>query len=401
MKRVDVMDKLKKYIDQIRGVSYKPDNIHNSLNENSVILLRANNIENNKINLDDVIYVDKSQVKDNQYLRKGDILVCASSGSRNLVGKAALVNEDIVATFGAFCKVVRPKSGIPKYWGYYFASDYYRTRISNVSLGANINNIRNEHIDNLEINYQSEKIQEKIVRDLSVLDEILSMKEEQISCLENMVKSRFVEMFGDPVTNPMGWETGTLADVIRTKASNGFFAKRNAYNPDGNVAVLGVVDVVNRMYSKINDLPRTDATEKDIKKFRVGYGDILFCRSSLVQAGIGKASIVPRGISDDILFECHVIRLQLDMNKCLPEFVQILVSTEYCRNQLIAVSKTATMTTIGQDGVLATKIYIPPLDLQNKFLEVVELADKSKLSIQQSIETLQTLKAKLMQDYFG
>ena len=243
--------------------------------------------------------------------------------------------------------------------------------------------------------------QNEIVGQLDLLTSMMNKHQLLLDRYDELVKSRFVEMFGDPVTNPMGWETGTLADVIRTKASNGFFAKRNAYNPDGNVAVLGVVDVVNRMYSKINDLPRTDATEKDIKKFRVGYGDILFCRSSLVQAGIGKASIVPRGISDDILFECHVIRLQLDMNKCLPEFVQILVSTEYCRNQLIAVSKTATMTTIGQDGVLATKIYIPPLDLQNKFLEVVELADKSKLTIQKSMDNLQELRDSLLQEYFG
>lgn len=212
-------------------------------------------------------------------------------------------------------------------------------------------------------------------------------------------------MFGDPVTNPMGWETGTLANVIRTKASNGFFAKRNAYKPDGNVAVLGVVDVVNRMYSKTTGLPRTDATDSDIKKYRVEYGDVLFCRSSLVQAGIGKASIVPKDISEDIsediLFECHVIRLQLDMSKCIPEFIQLLTTTDYCRNQIMAESKTATMTTIGQEGILRTHIYIPPLSLQNEFLSFVRLADKSKLSIQQSIETLQTLKAKLMQDYFG
>jgi len=243
--------------------------------------------------------------------------------------------------------------------------------------------------------------QERIVNIFSGIDLAVDNLELQLFTLDKLVKSRFIEMFGDPVTNPMGWDTGTLADVIRTKASNGFFAKRNAYKPDGNVAVLGVVDVVNRMYSKTTDLPRTDATKTDIEKYRVDYGDILFCRSSLVKAGIGKASIVPKGVSEDILFECHVIRLQLDMNKCIPEFIQLLTATEYCRNQIMAVSKTATMTTIGQDGILATKIYIPPLDLQNEFLTFVQLTDKSKSVAQALLAKFELLREKLMHDYFG
>ena len=62
---------------------------------------------------------------------------------------------------------------------------------------------------------------------------------------------------------------------------------------DGNVSVMGVAYIVNRMYSQWQDLPRTNGTDKDIEKFEVKYGDMLFCRSSLVAEGIGKASIAP------------------------------------------------------------------------------------------------------------
>lgn len=337
----------------------------------------------------------EGEVKEKYLVRKGDVLISwsASIGVYEWEKEDAWLNQHIF-------KVVFDKGEVDKRY-FKYATGYVLEKSLQYAHGSTMKHLTKGAFDKLPIPIYDLKEQRVIAEKIGKVDEAIFECEAMLADFELLVKSRFVEMFGDPVTNPMGWETGTLADVIRTKASNGFFAKRNAYNPDGNVAVLGVVDVVNRMYSKINDLPRTDATEKDIKKFRVGYGDILFCRSSLVQAGIGKASIVPRGISDDILFECHVIRLQLDMNKCLPEFVQILVSTEYCRNQLIAVSKTATMTTIGQDGVLATKIYIPPLDLQNKFLEVVELADKSKLTIQKSMDNLQELRDSLLQEYFG
>ena len=318
--------------------------------------------------------------------------------SRAPIGKTAIVGAEMYCNQG-FKNLICSERIYNKYLYFFLTSkvDY----LNALGRGATFKEISKGIVEDVEIPLPSLDEQKKIAERFEAIQQLLNKQKQALLYLDNLVKSRFVEMFGDPVTNPMRWETGTLADVIRGKASNGFFAKRNAYKPDGNVAVLGVVDVVNRMYSKTTDLPRTDATKKDIEKYRVEYGDVLFCRSSLVQAGIGKASIVPKGVSEDILFECHVIRLRLDMNKCIPEFIQQLTATEYCRNQIMAVSKTATMTTIGQDGILATKIYIPPLDLQNKFLTLVEQADKSKYAVQKSIETLQTLKAKLMQDYFG
>ena len=81
--------------------------------------------------------------------------------------------------------------------------------------------------------------------------------------------------------------------------------------------------------------------------------------------------------------------------------MQVLSTTDYFRNQVISQSKTATMTTIGQDGILKTDIILPPMELQKRFLQFVEQIDKSKLEIQQSLEKLETLKKSLMQQYFG
>ena len=133
--------KIKNLARQIRGVSYKPEDLHDSLDDTAVILLRANNIDEGKINFDDVVYVDKSKVSNEQYLKVGDVLLCASSGSKQLVGKAASVDFDTPCTFGAFCKVVRPNNDVADYLGKYFQSGVYRRKISEVAIGANINNI--------------------------------------------------------------------------------------------------------------------------------------------------------------------------------------------------------------------------------------------------------------------
>ena len=83
-------------------------------------------------------------------------------------------------------------------------------------------------------------------------------------------------MFGDPATNPYNWDKINISEVVGDKVSNGFFAKRDDYADDGNVSVMGVAYIVNRMYSQWQDLPRTNGTDKDIEKFEVKYGDMLF-----------------------------------------------------------------------------------------------------------------------------
>lgn len=395
------MERISSYAEQIRGVSYKPEDVVDVLDETSIVLLRANNIRDGQINFDDVIYVKKNKVSDKQILQKGDILICASSGSKDLVGKAAQVEHAINCTFGAFCKVVRPKGIHQGFLGMYFQSNKYRRTISQASAGANINNIKNEDIDSLELDVPNDDKQEEIYDLLSKVNYSIYARKAELAELDNLIKSRFVEMFGDPMTNPMGWDKVNISTVVVGKVSNGFFAKREDYCDDGNVRVLGVAHVVNRMYSSTEDLPATNGSKTDIEKYSVKYGDMLFCRSSLVAAGIGKASVVPQDIPQNVLFECHVIRLPLDLDKCVPEFMQVLSTTDYFRNQVISQSKTATMTTIGQDGILKTDIILPPLELQKQFLKFVEQTDKLKFEVQKSLEETQKLMDALMQQYFG
>ena len=229
------------------------------------------------------------------------------------------------------------------------------------------------------IPYRDMTEQLQIIKKISQIVRSIEKRKEELQLLDQLVKSRFIELFGDPERNPKKWPVVSITEIIRGKVSNGFFAKRDAYRNDGNVQVLGVANIVNRMYSNIEGLPRTNATQAEKEKYRVRYGDMLFCRSSLVAEGIGKASIVPQDTPQNVIFECHVIRLPLDLQKCVPEFVQELSTTPYFRKQIIAQSKTATMTTIGQDGILKAAIILPSVERQQEFLRFVEQTDKSKL----------------------
>jgi len=353
---------------------------------------------------DDSMYITKTAqkiipegMKKSRYVQPGDFLLSNSMS----FGHPYILKIDGCIHDGWL--VLRDNDGIfdKRFLYYYLSSPSTYQKFKNMAVGGVVNNLNSEMVRGVTVPVPTMEEQLDIVSTLEKVTELIALRKEQLAKLDELVKSRFIELFGDPEQNPKGWPVVSITEIIGGKVSNGFFAKREAYRDDGNVQVLGVANIVNRMYSNIESLPRTNATQADEEKYAVKYGDMLFCRSSLVAEGIGKASIVPKGAPHNVLFECHVIRLPLDLQKCVPEFVQVLSTTDFFRRQIIAQSKTATMTTIGQDGIMKSMIILPPLEQQREFLRFVEQTDKSKLAIQQSLDKLELLKKSLMQQYFG
>lgn len=314
------------------------------------------------------------------------------------IGEVAILDFDATTNQAIAGLKINDESLQTEYLYYYLKS--LKQKMKNESRGVAQNNINLSILRELDISVPSIDKQNIIIDALSKLDDLIETKKSQIVSCNNLIKSQFVEMFGDFYDDSL-WETVNISKILKDKPSNGFFTKRNDYNSNGNVSVLGVASVVNRMYSNVENLPRTNASDKDIEKFKVKYGDLLFCRSSLVQEGIGKASIVPEDVDDIILFECHVIRFILDMNKCVPEYIQMFTTTNYFRNQILSGAKTSTMTTIGQSDILKCDIKLPSIEKQLEFKNIVKQIDKQKFEFEKSLKKLEELQASLMQEYFG
>ena len=315
------------------------------------------------------------------------------------IGKTAITKEPMYSNEAIMSfRDKRVVELMPEYIYYLLSSRDWDEGTNKAVMGKTLNKATLSQICVDVHNFEEQK---EIVCVLNKASAIIEARKHELQKLDDLIKARFVEMFGDPATNPFGWIKAGITTVVRGKASNGYFAKREEYLEEGNVAILGVTHVVNRMYSQVEGLPRTNASELDVRKYRVKYGDMLFCRSSLVAEGIGKASIVPENTPDNTLFECHVIRLPLNLAICVPEFMQVLSTTGYFRNQIISQSKTATMTTIGQDGIMKTEIILPPVERQKEFYSFVKQVDKSKVVVQKALDEAQLLFDSLMQKYFG
>lgn len=208
--------------EQLRGVTYGKEDASLVPANDMIPLLRANNITNEGIDFADIIYVKANKVSDRQKLKRGDVVIAASSGSISVVGKAAQLEADYDGSFGAFCKVLRPSSQVwPRYFGHFFRTPAYRKRMSNLAAGANINNLKNEHIDDLEIPLPSLVEQERIAAILDQADSLRRLRQRAIDRLNSLGQAIFFEMFGDPQSNPKGLHKEPLGSLIKVASGEG------------------------------------------------------------------------------------------------------------------------------------------------------------------------------------
>lgn len=344
-----------------------------------------------------VILTEWDQASENTFtklFRAGDILF----GRRR-----AYLKKAVVAPFDGICSgditVIAAKEDVlsPRLLPFIIQNDMLFDYAVKMSAGGLSPRVKWQNLKDFIVVLPDMEKQEELAELLWSMEYTKRAYRKMIAQTDELVKTQFIEMFGDPQDNPKGWHVCTLNDVMKASASNGFFAKPKDYCEDGNAGIICVGDVVNRKYSNISSLRRANASEKEFAKYHVEYGDMLFCRSSLVKEGIAKASIVPKTEATDLLFECHVIRIPLDMEMVIPEFMQAYSTTDYFRQQMMDKSKTATMTTIGQKDVITGIIYVPPLELQMEFVNFAEQSDKSKFELQKALDEMTAMQKKIIE----
>lgn len=276
----------------------------------------------------------------------------------------------------------------------------FSAQIRDRAFGCAQPNISAKQIECILIPLPPLETQRKIAITLDKVSEILAMRKQQLAELDNLIKSTFYDMFGDPVANEKGWKKVNYSNITTRKPQNGFFAKADSYNGNGNAEVIWISDFIDRMSCDLTNLKRVHVTAKDIEKYQVSYGDMLFCRSSLNKAGIGKCSYVPFSVRENTIFECHIIKTSVDLNRVNPRFLQVQTTTDFFRNQVFTNAKTSTMTTIGQEGIINNLIILPPLSYQDRFAEKISKIEEQKELVSKTLNETQELFDSLMSRYF-
>ena len=235
----------------------------------------------------------------------------------------------------------------------------------------------------------------KIAAVLDKVSGLIAKRRQQLDKLDELVKSRFIEMFGDPVQNPFEWSTRPLLEMGYCK--NGM----NFHTGDHGIEMhcLGVGDF--KDYSIIdgtNHLPIVSLNEVPPEESMLQDGDIVFVRSNGNKALVGRCLVVyPR--NTPTIYSGFCIRYRLTSKEVNRIYLLRVLKTDSMRERMMG--RGANIQNLNQQIIATLDIPMPPLELQEQFATFVEQIDKLKCAIQKNFEKLKTLKNALMQEYFG
>ena len=251
-----------------------------------------------------------------------------------------------------------------------------------------------QDISNLKIPLPSLEEQIKISKQLYICTQIINKHKKQLERYDTLIKSRFIEMFGDPVSNPMGWEVKKLGNIC-TKISDGVHAK-----PEYTSTGKPFISVVNINSGKLlfDDCKYVseEAYEKMIKSTHPEKGDVLYTK---VGATYGIPALVDT--DKDFCLYVSVALLKPKSEIVNSQFLTISMAQPYIKNQADKRIKGIGVPDLHLNQIREFDILLPPLELQNQFKDFVQQIDKSKFAVQKALEKTETLYKSLMQRYFA
>ena len=238
--------------EQIRGVSYSGDDAMSVPESGYLAVLRANNITDEGLSFDDLTYVPEARISAKQLVIAGDVVIAASSGSLSVVGKAAPAMQNLNMGFGAFCKVLRPNSKVDHaYFAHFFKTKSYRQKVSSLAAGANINNLRNEHLDDLPFPLPPLGEQRRIAAILDQAETLRTQRRTALALLDSLTQSLFLDMFGDDEKGAPRFAVAALADVLEMPLQNGAYYPKEEYVSKGGVEMVHMSDAFNGIVSRL------------------------------------------------------------------------------------------------------------------------------------------------------
>ena len=319
-------------------------------------------------------------------INNGDVLISWSASLGVYVwnkGKA-LLNQHIF-------KVKFDKKDIDKDY-FVYAVRFNLTKLKQLTHGATMKHVVKKDFENVLIPYPSLKRQREIAYVLDKLERNLTQKSQELDKLDELIKARFVEMFGDPINNSKNWKLINIKKCCVDILGGGTPSKSHPEFFTGSVPWVTPKDMKENVITDSKDHITYEAISNSSAKLIPSNSVLMVIRSGILK------HTLPVAINK------NEVTINQDMKAFVPTSE---ISPIFLENYFIAISpdilskvRSVTADNINFKSFQKRKIILPPISLQNEFANFVQQVDKSKVAVQKSLDETQTLFDSLMQKYF-
>lgn len=335
-----------------------------------------------------------------QLVKNGDILVSTVRPNLNAVAVIDRESNHILVASTGYC-VLRCNSETDNHYVFHFCqSPYFIDDMVRQATGASYPAVSSSIVRSCLIPSRSLEEQRCIATALDKLADLISLRKQQLAKLDELVKARFVEMFGDLADPFCKYHKCTLVEACLDPddikcGPFGTQLNKDEYQVSG-IAVWEIPQINSGFTSKPTHF-LTEEKAKQLKSYSIEPGDIAMSR----KGNVGKCGLFPGDYEPGIIHS-DVLRIRVDSNRVIPCFMMHqLRFSRAVQNQIEMVSSGAIMAGVNVTKLKQIEVYIPEYELQENFTAFVGKIGQQKLTIQQSLDKLEVLKKSLMQEYFG
>ena len=356
-------------------------------------LLNLDMVEQKTGNIIDYNYVGKDAL--NGSIIQFDTGCVLYSKLRPNLNKVVIPSQDGFATSEMLPLRPNTKMLTREYLTAFLRSDSFVTWAVSKTAGAKMPRLGSKELLGKEIPLPSTSEQTRIAGQFAKIDELIALRKEQLAKLDQLVKSRFIELFGDPEKNTFSWKEEELSEHLTV--IGGYAFKSEQFSEEG-IPVLRIGNINSGFFKPVNLVYWED--DDALSRYKMYPGDLVMSLTGTVgKDDYGNVCILGNDYDVYYLNQRNAkLELQDTINKY---YLSMLLKFEPVKKKLTSISRGVRQANISNKDILNLLVPIPPIELQNQFATFVEQTDKSKLAIQQSLDKLETLKKSLMQEYFG
>lgn len=322
----------------------------------------------------------------------GDVLLM----SRNPhLRKAGVVDfEGICSDVSYVCRTKDENVLLQRYLPFIFQTDHFWDFAESNKKGSTNFFLNWSDFEKYEFNLPPIEIQRELTELLWAAENTKLAYVDLLRQTDELVKSQFIELFGDPETNPFGWRMGTIRDIV----SDVRYGSSRKASIDGKYPYLRMNNITYGGELDLTDVKRIDIPDDEIDRCSVRKGDVLFNRTNSKEL-VGKTCLYDR--EELMVLAGFVIRVRVN-EKAIPEFLAQYMNLPYIKELLLSMCKAACgQANINAQELQSIPIYIPPVEAQKQFVGFKEQLDKSKFELKQAIERVTNLMKSLMQQDFA